>query len=320
MPGITDVPGLRVGHATDAEAGTGCTVVLGPFRAACDVRGLATGTRELETLAPTHLVPRADALLLTGGSAYGLDAASGVMHWLEERGAGFDTGPARVPIVPAAVIYDLGVGRSDRRPDAAMGRAACEAASHGPVAEGRVGAGTGATVGKANGLEGAMPGGIGTWSVRGAGWTVGALAVVNAVGDVLDGRGGILAGARDGAGRFVDTARMIRESALRAAGPFAPGVEPGQNTTLVVVATDAPLDRSALEALAQMASLGVARRISPVNTPFDGDVTFALSTAAHTEVSSPELLLTLGVLAAHTVECAIERAVLAGRGERQIEP
>jgi len=137
MAGITDVPGIRVGHATDAEAATGCTVVLGPFRAACDVRGLATGTRELETLTATHLVPRADAILLTGGSAYGLDAAAGVMQWLEERGAGFDTGPARVPIVPAAVIFDLGVGRADRRPDAAMGRAACEAAGSGPVAEGR---------------------------------------------------------------------------------------------------------------------------------------------------------------------------------------
>lgn len=312
MAAITDVPGIRVGHATDAEAATGCTVVLGPFRAACDVRGLATGTRELETLTATHLVPRADAILLTGGSAYGLDAAAGVMQWLEERGAGFDTGPARVPIVPAAVIFDLGVGRADRRPDAAMGRSACEAASSGPVAEGRVGAGTGATVGKLRGLEGAMPGGVGTWAVEGpAGCTVGALVVVNAMGDVLDANGRIIAGARDAEGRFIGTERAIREGALSDRGVPALGVEPGQNTTLAVVATDAPLERTALQALARMAALGVARRISPVHTTFDGDVTFAVSTATEAREPSPALLLTLGVLAAHAVERAIERAVTA---------
>ena len=313
MPGLTDVPGIRVGHAGDAEAATGCTVVLGPFRAACDVRGLATGTRELETLSPRHLVPRADAILLTGGSAYGLDAASGVMRWLEERGAGFDTGAARVPIVPAAVIYDLGVGAADRRPDAAMGRAACDAASDGVIAEGRVGAGTGATVGKLRGMTGAMPGGVGTWSVAGPACTVGALVVVNAVGDVLDEDGRIVAGARDEDGRFIDTARAIRDGALATAGgPLEPGVEPGQNTTLAVIATDAPLDRPGLESLAHMASHGMARRISPVHTTFDGDITFAVSTSAVHHEASPALLLTLGVLAAHALEHAIELAVTAG--------
>ncbi len=310
MPGLTDVPGIRVGHATDADAATGCTVVLGPFRAACDVRGLATGTREIETLAPTHVVPRADAILLTGGSAYGLEAAAGVMAWLEERGAGFETAVARVPIVPGAVIFDLGVGRADRRPDPAMGRAACDEASDRPVVEGRVGAGTGATVGKLRGVAGSMPGGIGTWSVPGPGCTVGALALVNAMGDVLDERGRIIAGACDEAGRFLDTVRAIREGALSdRAGPLARGVEPGQNTTLAVVATDAPLGRSALEALAHMAALGVARRIAPAHTVFDGDVTFAVSTAVDARTPSPALLLTLGVLAAHAVEQAIERAV-----------
>lgn len=307
MPGITAVPGIRVGHATDTAAGTGCTVLLGPFRAACDVRGLATGTREIETLSPWHLTPRADALLLTGGSAYGLAAADGVMAWLEERGAGFDAGVARVPIVPAAVIFDLGVGRPDRRPDAAMGRAACDAATDGPVAEGQVGAGTGATVGKLLGPAGAMPGGVGTWALRGPGCTVGALVVVNAVGDVLDAEGRIVAGARGPDGRFIDSTRAIAE------GILVPDVlrppEPGTNTTLAVVATDAPLTRAALQSLARAASTAMARRISPVHSPFDGDVTFALSTALEPVELSPAFLLTLGVLASRALEQAIERAV-----------
>lgn len=313
MPGLTAVPGVRVGHATDPEARTGCTVVLGPFRAACDVRGLATGTREIETLSPFHLAPHADAILLAGGSAFGLAAATGVAEWLEERGAGFDAGIVRVPIVPAAVIFDLGVGRADRRPDAAMGRAACEAAGAGPIEEGRVGAGTGATVGKLRGMAGAAPGGLGAWSVEGPGCTVGALAVVNAIGDVLDGRGRILAGTRDEAGRFLDTARAIREGALVAEfAHLARAPEPGTATTLAVVATDAPLTRIALESVARAAATAVARRISPVHTPFDGDITFALSTAAEPRELSPAFLLTLGVVAAHALELAIERAVTVG--------
>lgn len=312
MPGITAVPGIRVGHATDAEARTGCTVLLGPFRAACDVRGLATGTRELETLSPLHLVPRADAILLTGGSAYGLAAADGVMTWLEEQGYGYETGAARVPIVPAAVIYDLGVGRADRRPDAAMGRAACEAAGGGAVAEGPVGAGAGATVGKLRGIEHAMPGGVGTWAVTGEGYTVGALAVVNAVGDIVDDAGRIIAGARADDGGFYNAARALAEARLKPATLQRMRADgPGTNTTLAVIATDAPLTRTALESLARAAATGMARRIVPVNTPFDGDVTFAVSTAPDAEELPSATLLVLGILGAEALARAIERAVTA---------
>lgn len=306
MQGLTAVPGLRVGHATDLDARTGCSVVIGPFRAVADVRGMATGSRELAALSPLHVAPLANAILLTGGSAFGLEAAGGVMSWLEERGAGYDTGVARVPIVPAAVIFDLAVGRADRRPDAAMGRSACDAAGSGPVAEGAVGAGTGATVGKAMGPESAMPGGVGSWAVPGPGCTVGALVVVNAVGDVLDGGGRILAGARTADGTFLDSERAIRDGVLLGGGG---GPLPGTNTTLAVVGTDAPLTRTALQAVARMASTAVARRITPVHTPFDGDVTFALSTAAEARELSHAFVLTLGALAAHALEVAIERAV-----------
>lgn len=302
MSAITDVPGIRVGHAQDAAARTGCTVVLGPFRAATDVRGAATGTRELDAATPRHLVDRVDAILLTGGSAFGLAAADGVMAWLEGReGYGFDTGVVRVPIVPAAVIFDLDVG-SDRRPDAAMGRAACEAAGD-RVLEGAVGAGTGATVGVGRGPGQAMPGGVGTTAATVAGHAVGALVVVNSLGDVRDDTGRIIAGSRGPDGAFLDSARLARESG---AGP-----RPGTNTTLCVVATNAPLDRSALEGLARAGSTGLARRLSPAHTPFDGDVTFAVSTAPETAHASPELRLALGTVAADVVAQAIERAVRA---------
>lgn len=310
MAGLTDVPGIRVGHASDTEARTGCTVVLGPFRAAADVRGTATGTREIETLSSLHVVPRADAVLLTGGSAFGLAAATGVTEWLAERGAGFDAGPARVPIVPAAVLFDLGVGSADRWPDAAMGRAACDAATDGEIAEGAVGAGTGATVGKVLGIERAARGGLGTWALTGPGFTVGALVAVNALGDVLDGRGGVLAGARGKDGAPAVSARVIADGALE--GDFSSLIrapESGANTTLAVVATDAPLTRPALESVARIAATAVARRISPVHTPFDGDVVFALSTALEGRELSPSLVLALGVLAAEALEHAIERAV-----------
>ncbi len=301
---ITDVAGLLIGHASDPDARTGCTVVIGPFRAAVDIRGSATGTREIEALSPLHLVERADAILLTGGSAYGLAAADGVMAWLEEQGDfGFDTGVARVPIVPAAVLFDLATGRADRRPDAAMGRAACAAADV-TVPEGRVGAGTGATVGKVLGPGHTMPGGVGTASVRASGYTVGALAVVNALGDVLDGQGRIIAGARADDGSFADSTAVVRAGV---AGP--PMTPPGTATTLCVVATDAPLDRSALIGLARAGSTGQARRISPVHTPFDGDITFALSTGVRPESAPPALMLALGGMAADAVAEAIERAV-----------
>jgi len=302
---ITDVPGIRVGHATEPDARTGCTVILGPFRAAAELRGMAPGSRELATLSPLHVTPQSDAILLTGGSAFGLAAAQGVVDWLEERGAGYDTGTARVPIVPAAVIYDLDTGRPEHRPDSAMGRAACEAASRDPVQEGRVGAGTGATVGKLRGTEGAMPGGVGSWSVEGPGCTIGALVVVNALGDVLDGQGRIIAGSRDEEGSLIGTARAIREGLIEG----GTGPEPGKNTTLALVATDAPLTKVGLEGVARIAMTGMARRIDPVHTPFDGDITFAVSTASEPRDLSPDLILRLGVLAAHALEIAIERAV-----------
>jgi L-aminopeptidase/D-esterase-like protein len=301
---ISDVAGIRVGHATDGDARTGCTVILGPFRAACHVPGAATGTRELDAISHLHLVEQADAILLTGGSAFGLAAADGVMAWLEEQGDyGFDTGVARVPIVPAAVLFDLGVGRSQGRPGPAMGRAACAAAGV-KVEEGRVGAGTGATVGKLLGPAGAMPGGVGTASAVAGRHTVGALVAVNALGDVLDGAGRIIAGARDDKGRFADSNRLAREAAGQA--PFAAA---GPNTTLVVVATDAPLDRSALTWLARAGTTGQIRRTAPAHTPFDGDVTFAVSTAAEAGPVGPELLLALAATAADVVAEAVERAV-----------
>jgi L-aminopeptidase/D-esterase-like protein len=305
---------LRVGHASDPSARTGCTVLIGPFRASCDIRGFASGSRGLDSLSSLHLVPQANALLLTGGSAFGLAAAEGVVAWLEERGVGYDVGVARVPIVPAAVIFDLRVGDAARRPDAEMGRAACEDARAWPWPEGRVGAGTGATVGKLLGPEGAVDGGIGYHVERTVGHTVLAMAVVNALGDVLDSVGSVIAGARDDAGKFVDAARRLREAGVD--GTFArlrQTAPPGTNTTLAVIATDAPLARDALQALARMAGAGMARRIAPVNTPFDGDIVFALSMAPEPTATEPSQLLALGVAASYALEQAIERAVTVGR-------
>lgn len=310
MPAITDVSGLLVGHAQDDDARTGCTVLLGPFRAACDIRGLATGTRELDALSTLHIVPRVDAILLTGGSAYGLGAADGVVSWLREHGRGFDVGIGIVPIVPAAVIFDLGVGRADRWPDPDMGRAACDAAGM-DVAEGAVGAGTGATVGKLLGPGSAVAGGVGTWSAAAGPYTVGALAVVNALGDVRGDGGEIVAGARDEAGAFADGAARLREL-WPEAGPAAwAAPKPGTNTTLAAVATDAPLDRPSLEKLGRIAGGALVRRVTPANTPFDGDVTFALSTADPEQPLPAHQLMALGVVATHVLERAIERAVTA---------
>lgn len=325
---LTSVPGIAVGHAADAEAATGCTAILGPFRAAVDVRGLATGSRELDALSPLHLVDRVDALLFTGGSAYGLGAADGVMAWLEERGRGFDTGAAVVPIVPTAVIYDLGVGDASVRPGPEMGRAAAEAATTGTVEQGRVGAGTGATVGKLRGAEGAEAGGLGSWAADHGEFRVGALAVVNAFGDVLDSEGGILAGCRGEDGGYVDTARALRD---RSGGPAA---GPARNTTLVAVATDRPLGRRDLQIVARQAANGLVRRVSPAGSPLDGDMVFALSTgeiseraadpgrppwAAPPAADPPRLdeasLMGVAAAAQESVERSIEAAVRAGRGE-----
>lgn len=308
MPSLTDVPGLAVGHATDADARTGCTVVLGPFRASVDVRGSATGTREFGVLEPDHLAGRVDAVLLTGGSAFGLAAADGVTRWLEARGRGFDAGVARVPIVAAAVLFDLAVGDPGRRPDAAMGEAACDAAGAGPVAEGRIGAGAGATVGKGVRGANASEGGVGSWSVRVGRHTVAALVVANSVGDVRDAGGAIVAGARSADGAWADVARTLVE---RPGG--AAELPPGANTTLALIATDAPLDRVSLRSLARSGSAGLARRVTPYGTPFDGDVVFAVSTAEDEEGPDPARLLSLCSAGADVAAAAVVRAV-APRG------
>ncbi len=297
------VPGLSVGHAQDDAACTGCTVLIGPFRAAVDIRGMASGSRELHVLSPLHVVEQIDAIVLTGGSAFGLAAADGVMSWLAERGRGYQTPAARVPIVAAAVIYDLAVGRADVRPDVAMGRVACDNATEGDSRDGRIGAGCGASAGKLLGPMHAVRTGLGVVSMHVAGCTITALAVVNPLGDVLDGRGNIIAGPRNADGSFADS-RAILEAA-----PQSPwSLVAGTNTTLVAVATDAPLSRVDLERVARMASTGVARRIAPVNTPFDGDVAFAMSTSPAIHPVDAGTLLAIGSAAATAVERAIERA------------
>jgi L-aminopeptidase/D-esterase-like protein len=307
-PAITDVPGVVVGHATDLTHLTGCTVILCGDGAVCGVAvlGGAPGTRETDLLRPENRVERAHAILLSGGSAFGLAAADGVVRFLEARGIGFETGVARVPIVPAAVLYDLEIGSPHARPDAAMGEAACRAASAGPVEEGCVGAGTGATVGKVFGLAGAMKSGVGTWSARVAGGAiVGALAVTNAFGDVIDVRTGeILAGARDPAtGRFAGTAAR-----LQAAGP--PRITRGfpTNTTLGVVATDAAVTKAQATRLALLAQAGLARAVVPSHTSLDGDTFFVLGTGAR---AADALVLEAAV--ADVVAEAVMRGVRAAR-------
>src|SRR5438034_7909401 len=236
--GLTAVRGISVGHWTDLERATGCTVVLGPdggMRASGAIRGRATGTRELDALNPRHLVDRIDAILLTGGSAYGLGAADGVMRWLKERGRGLPVGSAGiVPIVPTAVIFDFDLapgGKAERWPTADDAYRACTAASA-DVVEGSVGAGTGATVGKALGPRAAMKGGVGSWAASGGDIVVGALVVLNAVGNILDGAGAVLAGARAADGTFADALTHF----ARGGAPFG-AVGKGRNTTLAVVAT-----------------------------------------------------------------------------------
>ncbi len=319
---LTAVPGFRVGHAQVEGGDSGCTVILGPFRGAVEVRGLATGSRELGVLSPHHLVEGVDAVLLAGGSAFGLSAADGIMGWLEERGQGFDAGVATVPLVPGAAIFDLAQGRG--RPGAEEGRRACDAASTEPVDEGQVGAGAGATVGKILGPRWAAPGGVGSVSRGWKGHQVGALAVVNALGDVVGQGGEILAGARTPEGDFLGTdLHLLAGEGPGGFGDAARGEEgssdqaplPGTNTTLVVVGTDLPLSRVELGRLAKMASGAFSRAISPVNTPFDGDILFALSSGMEPEPLSPGELLALSVVARELVEEAIRRAVLPWPGE-----
>jgi len=303
---LTDVPGIQVGHWTNLEAGTGCTVILCPpgTVGGVDVRGSAPGTRETDLLHPINLVQQVDAIVLSGGSAYGLTAADGAMRWLEEHGRGLDVGVARVPIVPAAVVFDLAFGRADVRPDAAAGYAACAAASAEPVAQGNVGAGTGATVGKAAGFNMSIKSGLGSAS-RGApgGLVVAALAVVNAVGEVRDPTTGqVIAGPRRPEGGFYDTVEIL----TNVFGQTLADLQPGANTTLLVVATNAALTKSAATKVAQMAQDGLARAIRPAHTMFDGDTAFALSAGA---IAADTNLV--GALAADVVTAAILAGVHA---------
>ena len=283
---ITDIEGVRVGHAHDDVALTGCTAILceGGAVGGVDQRGGAPGTRETDALHPVHLVERVHGVMLAGGSAFGLDAASGAVRYLEERGVGFDVRVARVPIVPAAILFDLGLGRADVRPDAAMGYRACEAASDRRPDEGNAGAGMGATVGKIFGMGQAMKSGIGTASMEiGAGIRVGAIVAVNAFGDVIDPHtGSIVAGARSnqlgplrlGApGYFADRLEVMRTLAGRTILGFASR----GNTVIGVVATNARLNKEHATKLAQMGQNGVARTIRPAHTMLDGDTIFALA-------------------------------------------
>ena len=305
--------GIAVGHATDAEGATGVTVVRGvsgPLRGGVAVVGRATGTRELHALSPDHLVDRIDAIMLTGGSAYGLDAAAGVMRWMEEQGRGLPVPGGIVPIVPAAVIFDLApLGRYDARPTAQMAYDAAARAAVDDVAEGSVGAGTGATVGKAAGAALAMKGGVGCATASSGSVHVGALAVVNALGDVRDDAGRIIAGARTPAGGFADSARVIA-AAPAAAPPL--GRAAGHATTLAVVATNVALTRAQLGQLARAASAALYRRITPTGTSFDGDVVFALGAMEGAE--APASAMQVEVLAVDALERAIERGVRTARG------
>ena len=301
--------GLVVGHSTDVAGATGCTVIrgeAGPFRCGVAVVGRATGTRELALLDPSHLVDRVDAILLSGGSAYGLDAAAGVMRWMEEHGRGFDVGGGVVPIVPAAVLFDLvPLGRFDARPTAEMAYDACDRATA-VVVEGAVGAGTGATVGKAAGMPGAMKGGLGCGTASAGAVEVRALAAVNAVGDVRDSAGRIVAGARAADGSWLDSEAYLARGGVRD-DRFRDLT--GRSSTLCVVATNAALDRPALGALARAVSAALYRRITPVATPFDGDVIFATAPMSDGVDAS---VAQLEALAVRALETAIERSVRAG--------
>lgn len=308
--GLTDVDGVKVGHFTETRRPTGCTVILAEAGAVCgvDVRGGAPGTRETDLLDPINTVEKVHAVVLAGGSAFGLDTATGVMRFLEQRGIGYRVKEARVPIVPAAILFDLDLGDGRIRPDAAAGYAAAQAATGGPVAEGNVGAGAGAMVGRLFGYGRAMKCGLGTASVRlRGGIVVAALMAVNAVGDVIDpATGRIVAGARTSDGsRFEGTLEAILE------GRFPGEPRRGTSTTIGVVATNALLDKSQATKVAEAAHDGLARTINPVHTPVDGDTIFALSTGA---IEVPSAALIVGVLAAEVTARAVLRAAWAAKG------
>ncbi|HRI17081.1 MAG TPA: P1 family peptidase [Burkholderiaceae bacterium] len=302
---IIDVAGIAVGHFTDPRRPTGCTVILAERGAVAgvDVRGAAPGTRETDLLSPLNAVEQVHAVLLAGGSAFGLDAAGGVMRWLDERGIGVAVGPVRVPIVPAAILFDLWVGDPRIRPDAAAGYAACAAARTDTAAEGSVGAGAGASVGKLFGIERAMKGGIGQASVTVDGVTVAALIAVNAIGDVVDPTSGAtIAGARSADGLHLHGTM----AALRRGEVPPQLLTVGGATTIGVVATDAVLTKAQACKLAQMAHDGLARSINPVHTLTDGDTLFALATGACGRSAN---LTLLGALAADVTAQAVLRGV-----------
>jgi L-aminopeptidase/D-esterase-like protein len=308
---ITDVAGIEVGHFSDARRPTGCTVILVRDGAVggVDVRGAAPGTRETDLLTPGNLVTHVHGVMLAGGSAWGLAAADGAMRWLEERGIGLDVRFGTLPIVPAAVLFDLPLGDARIRPDAAAGYAACAAASSRRPAEGNVGAGSGALVGKLFGVERAMKGGIGSASITVGGVTVGALIACNALGDVLDpDTARVVAGARTADGRaLLDTRRAL----LR--GDLPRPLLAGTNTTLGVVATDAVLTKVQAHRLATVAHDGLARSINPVHTMSDGDTLFALATGRVPLAGDAPGMTVLGTMAAEAVARATLRAVLAAR-------
>jgi len=310
---ITDVAGIKVGHFTDSRRPTGCTVILCEEGAVggVDVRGAAPGTRETDLLDPVNTVQQVHAVVLSGGSAFGLDTATGVMRYLEERGVGFDTRVARVPIAPAAILFDLGVGDPKIRPDAEAGYRACKAATTDAPAEGNVGAGAGATVGKLFGMDRAMKGGLGVASIKlsdgKSSLTVGAIVAVNAVGDVIDpGAGKVIAGARTKDGK----ALLGAMSAILRGEPLPPLLG-GSATTIGAVATDVKLDKAQATKVAQMAHDGLARTINPVHTPADGDTIFALATGKSSR--QPNVAL-IGALAAEAIAQAVVRAVKAAKG------
>jgi L-aminopeptidase/D-esterase-like protein len=306
---ITDVAGIKVGHFSDSRRPTGCTVILTEEGAVAgvDVRGAAPGTRDTDLLNPLNTVQAVHAIMLAGGSAFGLDAATGAMRFLEEHGIGFDMRVARVPIVPAAILFDLGIGDARIRPDAEAGYKACKAAATTAPAEGNFGAGAGATIGKLFGMSRAMKSGIGTSALKIDGVTVGAIVAVNAIGDVFDpSNGKPIAGARTSNGKS-----LLNSMAAILRGEPLPPVLAGTATTIGVVATDVVLTKAQAAKVAQMAHDGLARTINPVHTAFDGDTIFALATG---KSNKPANVTLIGALAAEAMAQAVVRAVRAARG------
>ena len=303
---ILDIPGLKVGQAENSIAKTGVTVVLAEKGAVCgvDVRGAAPGTRETDLLDPVNAMERINAVVLSGGSAFGLEAASGVMDWLEENGIGFDVGVTKVPIVPAAVLFDLGYGDAFVRPDKDMGRKACENLSDSVLLEGDHGAGCGATVGKLNGMDYCTNSGIGSWcEATENGIRVAALIAVNAFGDVYE-NGTIIAGTKDDNGNFISTEDGVIHMASRLS--FS-----GQNTTIGIIATNVKLTKAQAKKVAGMAHDGLARCIRPIHTTLDGDTLFCLSTEELELPAAP--VDVVGILAAKATEMAVLRAVKSAK-------